>query len=197
MKPSLVTAFFLTAFLSLGCVSQQEPQQTESVISVGEGKPVEGLPETCHRFANDQFKAPHYVAENSVVITRVINSCISRDGYYGYEDKSSWMAMGFPCTGGEGKVSIKGKLANPKMVSFIVSNACPMVPSEKSVVRDIAKDRLGVPLDVRLVAYYPFALQYWELLDFQDADTGFSIDFRTKLSLTDGWKAFVEGEPKA
>ena len=66
---------------------------------------------------------------------------------------------------------------------------------DKETVRGIAKDKLGIPSDLRLVAYYPFALQFWELLDFQDADTGYSVDFRTKVSLTDGWKAFTEGEP--
>lgn len=178
--------------LTGSCVTSSVPQPVASPSS--KVAAVVAKDTSCQLFDNQDISFPHFVAHPAVVLTRIVNACQTKLGKQGWKPNSSWMAMGFPCTGGQGKVVVRGKVSHPKMVSFLVSNACPILPEKKGIVHRVITDQLAFPADMKLVAYYPFSLQYWELIDFADADTGSSVDLRNRAALTDGWKGFVNGE---
>ena len=131
----------------------------------------------------------------SVVVTRIARACSTATGQHGYEKGTAWMAMGFPCTGGSGQVDWQGHYATPNIVTFAVNNACPMHPAEMKDVALLGPKEIGLDPTAAIVAYYPLAVQYWELVQFPDADTGYTISLRTVASLKDGWKRFRENKP--
>jgi len=122
--------------------------------------------------------------------------CVTRDGHRGYLENSTWMAMGFPCTGAEGRVDWKGtNYLRPKMASFIVSTDCGMAPSEPKEVATGVAAAFGFPASVTLLAYNPFVVQYWEVPVLSEADTGFTVDLRTNEAVEKVWPKLVKGEP--
>lgn len=131
----------------------------------------------------------------SLVLTRFLQPCTASDGKSGLEKGSSYLAMGFPCTGGNGRVELKGHYNNPKMVTFVLSTDCPMAPQTKEQAQSILSESLGLPKDVKLAAHTPFVVQFWEIPGMSDADTGYQVELRSAPAVEGLWRRFLKNEP--
>ena len=200
--PLLVKISFLLAIgiLFNHCTTSDQVSQVSSGMKTNlptqpKKPPTSKIPNPCLKFSIHDMTFPYFVTNKMLVITRLLNPCQNPDQSTGYTSKTSWMAMGFPCTGGQGKISYKGHLSHPKMVSFFLSNGCPMEKRKSSGAKREIVRAVHIPETLRLAAYYPFDLQYWELEHFEDADTGHVIELRSQLSLREAWKKFLSYEP--
>lgn len=197
--------------ISFGCTPQEsdeviQPQASTKSASDQEQKPKDPLgadqpPKSvavtpvdldCVAVPSIKPELPYYVASKNLVVSRFISPCTPSQGGVGLKPKSSWMAMGFPCTGGGGRVDIRGKYHNPNLVAFVIGTECPMVPALKDQVQSLLVDEVGLPKDAPLVAYLPFVVQFWEVMGHKDADTGFAIELRSASAIESLWKGFRE-----
>lgn len=200
----------LAALLALGVLTQgactkatskaEEPVKAEP--KAADAPPAEApaapppTPETCHVVTKLTGELPVYLPGKGVVVTRLMKPCVTRDGQRGFEQDTPWLAMGFPCTGGSGRIEIKGThYHNPKMVTFILGTDCPMSPQDKGTVDKLVRESLDLPPGAKLMAITPFVLQYWEIPGMTDADTGFQVDLRSAAALEGAWKRVRENEP--
>jgi hypothetical protein len=149
--------------------------------------------DTLMRFTDGE---PIYLPENKVIITRIMSPCRTKDGVPGHKKNAGWMAMGFPCTGGEGRIDWKGTNYNrPKMVSFLLETSCAMGPSDTHRIRAEAQKVAGIPMSAAMIAFNPFVIQYWEVPGYEDADTSFTVDLRSGKGLDDAWVKFIKPGP--
>jgi hypothetical protein len=130
----------------------------------------------------------------SMVVTRVASPCVNATGEHGFEKGTSWTAMGFPCTGGTGRIDWQGHYHNPNIVNFVISNSCPMKPRDLKEVAALGASGIGLDPTAVPLAYYPFAVQFWELVEYPDTDTGFTVSLRSSQSLKEAWKRFKESK---
>lgn len=196
MFQKLSVLLTLTIYIFIGCTSPVK--KTSPIIEKDNKNQVdsktisEPLPkeDNCQKYPSPEIDIPYYVPRSGFIITRVAETCTTNSGKKGFTKKAtSWTAMGFPCTGSSGVVDIKGKhYTNPKMVSFHISNSCPMYPSDLSYISDTGIKALGMNPQSKLLAYYPFALQYWELLGSNEADTGDVVELRSLDSRKKLWQ---------
>lgn len=195
--------FFLsaTAFCFLGGCSStdddeskvvSEAQKQVNIRNTASGSPISQV--HCFKWPFERLP-PLYIKTEGIMVTRMMKSCVTIDGENGFAKGASWMAMGFPCTGGPGKVEWKGSFYRPKMLSFIIANSCPMQPKEASTLASVGVTSLKLTPDSSLLAYYPLAIQYWELLDYDEADTGYIIEVRRPSSVPRAWKDFRRDIP--
>ena len=132
---------------------------------------------------------------NNFVVTKFFRPCATREGLPGMERNSAWLAMGFPCSGGEGRVDWKGThYQRPKLVELIVANDCPMGPPDQQILKGLANKEMGIPLDSTVGAYTPFMVQFWEIPSLSKSDVGFSIELRDTEGLTTTWGKMIKGE---
>ncbi len=149
--------------------------------------------DTLLRFTDGE---PVYLPESKVIITRVMSPCRTKDGIPGHKKNAGWMAMGFPCTGGEGRIDWKGTNYNrPKMISFLLETSCAMGPADTNRIRAEAQKVAGIPLTAAMIAFNPFVIQYWEVPGYEDADTSFTVDLRSGKGLDDAWVKFIKPSP--
>lgn len=150
----------------------------------------------CHPvpgFANDE---PVFVKSASAVLTRIAGACDLADGTKGHLPSGGWMAMGFPCTGGEGRINWIGTNYNaPKMVSFLLDTSCPMAPNDANRLKNLVTTETGVNTQAPLIAFNPFVVQYYEVPGYEDADATFSVDLRNTKSLSSAWGQFIKQKP--
>lgn len=135
-------------------------------------------------------RPPFFLSDQKLMITRIAKPCETVEGRPGYDMDTSWMAMGFPCTAGGGRLQYRDNFTNPKFVTFSVPNSCPLEPDSREAVGKIGHDVVGLSMSAKLLAYYPLAVQYWELVDYPDADVGYVVDLRSAKSREDGWTKF-------
>jgi hypothetical protein len=147
-----------------------------------------GVSDNCIALAKVDPDQPTYLPGKSVVLTRLLKTCVTHDGRKGIERDSPWLAMGFPCTAGGGKVDVKGHAYAPKMVSFVVSTDCPMAAASKEHVKKLFAEAVGLPAETKLMAVNPFAVTFWEIPGMPDADTGFAIELRSAPAIEGAWK---------
>lgn len=137
-----------------------------------------------------------FLPDHKIFVTRIMSPCLSASGQRGHKRNAGWMAMGFPCTGGEGRIDWKGtNHSRPKMVSFLMETSCQMAPSDHSKLKGEAAKVAKIPETAPLIAFNPFMIQYWEVPGFSDADTSLTVDLRSVESLGDGWNRFIKGKP--
>jgi len=137
-----------------------------------------------------------FLPDNNIFVTRVMSPCLSASGQRGHKRNAGWMAMGFPCTGGEGRIDWKGtNHSRPKMVSFLMETSCLMAPSDHNKLKTEASKVARISETAPLIAFNPFMIQYWEVPGFGDADTSLTVDLRSAESLGDGWTHFIKGKP--
>lgn len=151
--------------------------------------------ETCVALPKLGGEPPFYVPGKNVVLTRLMKACATPQGQAGWEKETPWLAMGFPCTGGGGRIDIKGHYGNPKMVSFILGTDCTMQPNTPDTVKSIVQTAIDLPATAKLMAITPFVVQYWEVTGMTDADTGFSVDLRSGAAVDGGWARVQKKEP--
>ncbi|WP_141732546.1 hypothetical protein [Oligoflexus tunisiensis] len=141
------------------------------------------------------IKLPYYISSASVVVIGFLKKCQTVDGQEGFQRGSSWTAMGFPCTGGRGRIDKKGD-NTPSLVTFHLQNSCPMLPSRTEDVEVLVRQTLKIPVDSRLIAYYPLSVDYWEFVDSTEADVGYRPEIYTPPAITQNWQKFsTKNEP--
>jgi hypothetical protein len=141
------------------------------------------------------IKLPYYISSASVVVISFLKKCETVDGQEGYQRGSSWTAMGFPCTAGRGRIDKKGD-NTPSLVAFHLQNSCPMKPGRTEDVEAVVRQTLNIPVDSRLIAYYPLSVDYWEFVDSSEADVGYRPEIYTPPAITQSWQKFsTKGEP--
>lgn len=133
---------------------------------------------------------------NSYVVTKFFRACTTRNDAPGLAQNSAWLAMGFPCSGGDGRVDWKGShYERPKLVEMILANDCPMGPVDQQALKSLAKKELGIPMESTVGAYTPFMVQFWEIPAIGESDIGFSVAMRENQGLTSTWGKMIKGEP--
>lgn len=135
---------------------------------------------------------PFWVEGSSVVFTQLMNRCFTTEGTRGYRSDSTWMAMGFPCAGGGGRIDVTGSYYAPRVVSFVLSTSCPLTAPGASEVDSQVRAKLGLAESAKSLAFNPFAVQYWEVPATGDADVGFVVDLRSVEARQRLWKNFYE-----
>jgi hypothetical protein len=153
------------------------------------------VPSTCQIFAKLPSTPPLPLPGQNVVLTRFLKSCITPAGLRGYEKTTPYLAMGFPCSGGGGRVELKGHYGNPKMVTFLLGTDCPLAPSNRDAVARLMGTTFGLPDSTKLVAYTPFVVQYWEIPAMVDADIGYALELRSAPAVEGLWRRFLKHEP--
>jgi hypothetical protein len=167
--------------------------QTDAGVESAE-TPTPGDP-NCLPLSPQVEELPYFVKDVSIVTTGVMKPCQVAGGRPGYKKGSGWIAMGFPCTAGQGTLEWKGSHYAPKLIIFEIPNSCPMAPSDQKTVEKLVEPRLGMQPDARLLAYYPFAISYWEMGDQSDADTSYKIEVVTAGSRQQIWRDYRSGKP--
>lgn len=165
---------------------QQEPEESKTA------KPESAA---CIPFQDQTPTPPFWLEKKGIVITRILKECTTQNGQKGYEEESPWVAMGFPCTGGNGRIEVGGHYFAPKIVSLKLSTDCQMLPPSREDVQSAGTNALTMKQTAKLLAFNPFAVQYWEIPGFSDADVGFSIDLRSVEAKQQLWREFVEKKP--
>jgi hypothetical protein len=178
----------------LGDINEQStPPTTQVPPSHSPQAPDQAL---CISIPSVQNGLPLYLEKSKVILTRLSKPCTTSDGKPGFLSNGSWMAMGFPCTGGEGRIDWKGNnYSSPKMVSFLLDTSCPMAPKTTEDLKTAVQNEAGVPPTMTLSAFNPFVIQYWEVTDYEDSDASFTVDLRVGKGLSAGWQSFIKQQP--
>ena len=159
-------------------------------------KQISVVAEDCDSSIKFKDDEPIFLPESKAFITRIMSPCLTASGEAGHKKKAGWMAMGFPCTGGEGRIDWKGTNYNrPKMVSFLLETSCAMAPLDTHKLREEAAKTVGISAEAPLIAFNPFAIQYWEVPGYDDADTSFAVDLRSGKGIDDAWVRFIKSKP--
>jgi hypothetical protein len=151
-------------------------------------KPAKPVDDRCRPIAQAEAGLPVVAKGKNLVLTKLMKPCITLDGRRGAEKESTYLAMGFPCTGGSGRVEIKGRYHNPNMVTILFGTDCPMAPPTKELAEAALEEALGVPQDLRLLQVTPFVVQYWEIPGMSDADVGFGVELRSSAAREGLWR---------
>jgi len=180
--------------------NQESPSSTKLFTKKGtaSGKRVVAKPlppENCKVFPKADGQGPFYIDNKNIIVTQIVKPCVTRDGNRGFEKGSPWMAMGFPCTGGGGKISTIGNYYNPKVVSFIISTGCSVMPNNLAAVRQAAQESLGIDENMKLLSFNSFVVQFWEIPGLPDADTGFTVEISSPAGRGGQWKRLRKKEP--
>jgi hypothetical protein len=139
---------------------------------------------------------PAPLGEIPAVATRFIKTCLTAAGESGVMQDTAWTAMGIPCSAGRGKVDVTGtNYLAPKMLAFPIATDCPMEPLNLSDIANAGKTALGLGPNSKVLAFNPFAVQFWEMPGFTDTDVGFTVEFRSAAALEGGWSKLRENNP--
>ena len=137
---------------------------------------------------------PLVINGKNLVLTRLLKPCVTRDGVKGVDRSSQFLAMGFPCTGGSGRIEIKGHYNNPHLISFLLGTDCGMAPATKEEAQGSIAAHFDFPKTLRAAAYTPFVVQYWEVPSVNDADVGYIIELRQTPAVEGMWRRFQQHE---
>ena len=159
------------------------------------GAALDGPSGPCPLWPRLTSEPPVVVKGKNLVLTRIMKSCVTESGHRGYAPDTPYLAMGFPCTGGSGRIDLKGHYHNPKMLAFVIGTDCPMAPAGREQVAKVLADHLGVPGTAKLMAHTPFVVQYWELMGQPDADTGYVVELRSAPAIEGTWQRLQQHEP--
>lgn len=199
---SSICSVVLVALVVVSCTGRT-PSEPVKVSRAEPSAAVPALPppppplpiDPCKIYEKIPGVLPVSLPGKGVVLSRIMRPCISRDGKRGYEKGSPYLAMGVPCSGGSGRIDIKGHYYSPKQVSFIIGTDCLMNPSNTSEVHSLIAGYFGLNDENKLLAYTPFVVQYWEVSGTTDADVGFSVDLSSTLGTQTLWKQFRANAP--
>jgi hypothetical protein len=152
--------------------------------------------DSCRVLAALPSDPPVVLPGKSVVLTRLLKPCVTRDGHKGWQKDTPYLVMGFPCTGGNGRIDITGHhYESPKLVGFILGTDCGMAPGSKEQAEKLVDEALQLPKEAKPVAYTPFVVQFWEVSGMEDADTGYTVELRSPPAVEGLWRKFIKGEP--
>ncbi len=136
------------------------------------------------------IRLPYFMNKPPVIVIGFLKPCTTEIGEAGFQRGSSWTAMGFPCTQGRGRIDRRGNDNNPNLITFMLQTSCPMVPSTPEEVERAVRERWKLPMDSKLIAYYPLSIDYWEFVQYPERDTGFSPQLYTPSGINQAWQRF-------
>lgn len=137
---------------------------------------------------------PIVLTGKSLVLTKILKPCVTPGGERGIERSSPYLAMGFPCTGGNGRIEIKGHYNNPNLIVFVLGTDCAMSPTSREIAQSTIAQAYELPATMKLAAYNPFVVQYWEVVGVSDADVGYVIELRKAPAVEGLWRRFQQNE---
>jgi hypothetical protein len=70
-----------------------------------------------------------------------------------------------------------------------------MAPSTKESVQSLLATSYELPETMKLAAYTPFVVQYWEVNGSSDADIGYAIELRQAPAVDGLWRRFQQNDP--
>lgn len=109
----------------------------------------------------------------------------------GYRKGFFWVGMGVPCTGGEGRIKVVGKVSFPKKVVFPLDNACPMAFTTAEANQPHFAQVLGFPPTAKALALYPLDTIYWHFSGTSAAGIGNDVTIhRGQLQI---WNLIYQG----
>jgi hypothetical protein len=172
----------------------ETPQKPTSAAVTAREAPIPHPSSDCQALPAG-IKLPYYIPGAQVIVIGFLKSCRTLDGQEGFQRGSSWTAMGFPCTAGRGRIDKKGD-NTPSLVTFHLQNSCPMQPGRTEDVEAVVRQKIPIPADSRLIAYYPLSVDYWEFRDTREADVGYRPEIFTPEAITQSWQKFTtKSEP--
>lgn len=175
----------------------RDSEPMEGVVLPSQKEILQPLPpDPCLHYEKIPNPPPFYVRTQEVgfIVTQIQNSCVNRDGENGFFRVTPWMAMGIPCSGGQGKVHLKKPYYAPQLITFSLSTDCPMDPGALTGVQELGQQWLGLHQESVLQTYNPFSLLYWEVVGFEDAGLGEDIELSTSSAREQLWPKFKNGE---
>lgn len=176
--------------------SQKSQEDAPNAPPAAENVAAANAVDDCKVYSGFKKGQPAFLKDVGAIVTRMNQPCTTKDGQEGFKKGAGWMAMGFPCTAGDGRIDWKGtNYARPKIVSFLLETSCPMAPRDKTQLQAAAQKNLGFGTDSPLLALTPFMVQYWEIQDFSEADVGLAVDLRSGRSLDQAWKNLRADQP--
>ncbi|MDD9950130.1 MAG: hypothetical protein OXT67_01065 [Zetaproteobacteria bacterium] len=194
----------LTPYVTYESVNQHEDEAAEQSQREPIGNqiqftssPLSGqfLDEGCLTPGKSVAPLPVWMPELGVVATRYLKSCMSSaHAVRGVDPHTPWVAMGFPCTAGEGKIEVAGHYWGPKIVGFDLGNDCKMLKLMPVQLQEHMPRLLGLQADARVAAHVPFGVQYWEIPEYRDAKVGSIVELRTPRAKKVLWRDFLEGQ---
>ena len=134
---------------------------------------------------------PVVIPGKNLVLTKLLRPCVNQAGLRGYERTSPYLAMGFPCTGGSGRIEVNN---NPNLIVFLLGTDCGMSPSSRDAAQTLIAQTYDLPTTMKLAAYTPFVVQYWEVAGVSDADVGYVIELRKAPAVEGLWRRFQQKE---
>ncbi len=167
----------------------ETPQKHNPAIDAAREAPIPHPNSDCQTLPAG-IKLPYYLSSASVVVIGFLKTCQTPDGQEGFHRGSSWTAMGFPCSAGRGRIDKKGD-NTPSVVTFHLQNSCPMQPGRTEDVEAAVRQKIPIPADSRLIAYYPLSVDYWEFVDTPEADVGYRPEIFTPEAITQSWQKFT------
>lgn len=144
-------------------------------------------PPQCIAYTNDTTP-PFWLHDAGIMVSKIFNECITKDGFKGYLSNSSWAAMGIPCAGKGGKIEVTGFYYNPKEVIFPMPVNCSLSSMSSEKVQELAQKILKLSEKSKLIAFLPMEVQYWEFKDLPDKGTSNKLMLRSTLAKRKIWK---------
>ena len=165
-------------------ITRKVTNQTK-VEKVVENKPIEEV-SPCIAYPKNIL-----LKDVNVSLTMATKSCATETIEKGFLPESDFIVMGFPCSGGDGRVDWKGNnYARPKMVSFLLETNCPVSAASHEQILASLERVVGKKLTGKILAVNPFMVQFWYAPGIDDADASFSIDLRSPRALDKIWTNF-------
>ena len=137
---------------------------------------------------------PAYLQNHSFMLTRFLKPCALQTGGHGFQEKSSFVGMGFPCAGSDAKMEVNGYFFAPKLVRFSLDTACPMLKTSQAQIQQDVVQTWRLNPSSALLAINPFAVQYWEIPDFGEADVGDTLELRSVEVQFKKWNLVTKGK---
>ncbi len=204
-----MTFKFLCSLLVIGCVTPRRTTQHELPITKKTHKSESSLSvlnknsdSNFHPVKTDPVKVelsrciPYpknlFLPDLNVAITTATKICSDSTVPSGFLPESDFIAMGFPCSGGDGRVDWKGNnYAKPKMVSFLLETNCPVANVTSQQILSSLEKLVGKKLTGKILAINPFMVQFWQAPGLDDSDSSFSVDLRSHEALDKVWTNFA------
>ena len=160
--------------------------RTNNNVAVAKKAEIKPEPSRCIPYPKNLF-----LKDVNVAITTATKTCSDSTVEKGFLPESDFIAMGFPCSGGDGRVDWKGSnYSKPKMVSFLLETNCLVSSATYVQILTSLEKLAGKKLTGKILAVNPFMVQFWYAPGLDDADASFSIDLRSNRALDKVWNRY-------
>jgi hypothetical protein len=149
----------------------------------------------CTPLNSDYKKPPYYLEAASVMLTRMVGQCKSPSGILGTNSESKWVALDFPCSSGNGRVSIAGKPGEPKKITFDMSVNCPLKNHSPAVLQAAAIKAVNLDPSATLIAIVPMTVLLTDITQLSILTREAKIDVTGTAKIHSFWSKFTSKAP--